>query len=86
MTVVLGQEYLPSRIGLASGLSVGLAIGLGGVFAVALGGVADSVDLETAVLATAAGPALGAVLAVFLPRQRQAGLVEPAATTAAPTI
>ena len=31
VTVVLGQEYLPSRIGLASGLSVGLAIGLGGV-------------------------------------------------------
>lgn len=86
VTVVLGQEYLPSRIGLASGLSVGLAIGLGGVSAVALGGLADSVDLETAVLATAAGPALGAVLAVFLPRQRQAGLVEPAPTTAAPTI
>ena len=85
VTVVLGQEYLPSRIGLASGLSVGLAIGMGGVFAVALGGVADSLDLQTAVLATAVGPALGAVLAVFLPRHRQPRLVEPAATSAAPT-
>jgi len=85
VTVVLSQEYMPSRIGLASGLSVGLAIGMGGIFAVALGGVADSLDLETAILATAVGPAVGAVLALWLPRQRQTGLVEPAATSAAHT-
>jgi FSR family fosmidomycin resistance protein-like MFS transporter len=78
ITTVLSQEYLPSRIATASGLSVGLAIGLGGIFAISLGAVADSVDLRTAVLATAAGPALGAVLALALPPAAQARLVEPA--------
>ena len=58
VSLVMSQEYLPSRVGLASGLSIGLAIGLGGVAAVALGAIADSVDLETAVLATALGPTL----------------------------
>lgn len=78
ITTVLSQEYLPSRIATASGLSVGLAIGLGGIFAISLGALADSIDLRTAVLATAVGPGLGALLALGLPPDRQARLVEPA--------
>src|ERR671931_736739 len=39
VTMVMAQEYLPSRIGMASGLSIGLSIGLGGVGEVALGAV-----------------------------------------------
>ena len=45
---VMTQEYMPNRLGLASGISIGFAIGLGGVAAAALGAVADAVDLETA--------------------------------------
>jgi hypothetical protein len=30
VTVVMGQEYLPGRIGLAAGVTMGLSIGLGG--------------------------------------------------------
>src|SRR5207302_1988382 len=41
VTMVMSQEYLPRRIGMASGLSIGLSIGLGGIAAVALGAVAD---------------------------------------------
>src|SRR5215207_1883019 len=48
VTMVMSQEYLPRRIGLASGLSIGLSIGLGGIAAVGLGALADSVDLRTA--------------------------------------
>ena len=48
--MVMSQEYLPRHIGMASGLSIGLSIGLGGIAAVILGAVADSVDLETALL------------------------------------
>src|SRR5204863_7965603 len=29
VTVVMGQEYLPSRLGIASGVTLGLAIGVG---------------------------------------------------------
>jgi FSR family fosmidomycin resistance protein-like MFS transporter len=82
ITVVLSQEYWPSRIATAAGLSVGLAIGLGGIFAISLGAVADSVDLETAMLAMVAGPALAAVLALGLPRPGAERLIE---TRTAPT-
>jgi FSR family fosmidomycin resistance protein-like MFS transporter len=71
VTTVLSQEYLPRRIGMASGLSVGLAIGLGGIFALTLGGLADSVGLKTAMLVAAAGPAAAAVAALWLPRDRR---------------
>jgi FSR family fosmidomycin resistance protein-like MFS transporter len=70
LTAVMSQEYLPSRIGLASGISIGFSIGLGGVAALALGALADQVDLETAMYACAAVPALAVVLAVLLPAPR----------------
>ena len=38
----MSQEYLPSRLGLASGVSLGLAIGVGGIAAAGLGVVADA--------------------------------------------
>jgi FSR family fosmidomycin resistance protein-like MFS transporter len=83
VTLVMSQEYLPSRVGMASGLSIGLAIGLGGVAAVALGAVADALDLETAVLATTLGPALCIVLTLLLPAARTVPRAEPAPAPAA---
>jgi MFS transporter, FSR family, fosmidomycin resistance protein len=47
-TVVLGQEYLPGRHGLASGVTLGLAIGAGGLVAAGLGALADATSLTTA--------------------------------------
>jgi MFS transporter, FSR family, fosmidomycin resistance protein len=67
VSLVMSQEYLPGRVGMASGLSIGLAIGLGGVAALTLGAIADAVDLEAAVLATAAGPALAFFVTLLLP-------------------
>jgi len=84
VTIVMSQEYLPSRIALASGLSVGLAIGLGGIAAVILGGIADSIDLRTALFATAAGPALAVLLAVWLPRDPGRQHAQLAAATPVP--
>src|SRR5438067_11066544 len=70
VTMVMSQEYLPRRIGMASGLSIGLSIGLGGIAAVGLGPVADSVDLRTAMYAAAAAAVPGFVLATLLPSTR----------------
>ena len=67
VTVVLGQFYLPRHIGMASGLSIGLATGVGGIAAVVLGAVADSVDLQTALIISAAAPLLGVACALRLP-------------------
>ena len=71
ITVVMSQEYLPRQAALASGLAVGLAIGVGGIFAVALGAIADAIDLRTAIVASAAGPGLGALFAFGLPKVRR---------------
>jgi MFS transporter, FSR family, fosmidomycin resistance protein len=70
VTMVMSQEYLPRRIGMASGLSIGLSIGLGGIAAVGLGALADSVDLRTAMYAAAVAAVPGFVLAALLPSSR----------------
>jgi FSR family fosmidomycin resistance protein-like MFS transporter len=77
LTGVMSQEYLPSHIGLASGISIGFSIGLGGIAALALGAVADAVDLETAMYACAVVPALAILPAVLLPSSRGSRRLAP---------
>lgn len=67
ITVVLGQEYLPNRIGLASGVTLGAAIGFGGLVAWLLGLVADQTGLLTVLLITAAMPLPAFLFATVLP-------------------
>ncbi|HKH12878.1 MAG TPA: MFS transporter [Rubrobacter sp.] len=67
VTVVMGQEYLPGRIGLAAGVTMGLSIGLGGIGAPLLGLLADAGGLRTAMLAIAVLPVLGFALSLTLP-------------------
>jgi FSR family fosmidomycin resistance protein-like MFS transporter len=66
---------------MASGLSIGLAIGLGGVAAVTLGAVADAVDLRTALICTAIGPALALFVSMLLPPAPARRRIEPAPAT-----
>lgn len=84
-TVVLGQEYLPGRHGLASGITLGLAIGLGGLMAAALGALADATSLATTmeILPLFALLALGA--AVSLPEPRAARATAPSPAALAPS-
>ena len=76
ITIVLSQLYLPRQTGMASGLAVGLAMGIGGVAAVALGGLADTIDLEAALVVAALAPALGVVLCLFLPAPKRQSSAE----------
>jgi MFS transporter, FSR family, fosmidomycin resistance protein len=69
ITMVMAQQYLPSRIATASGLSIGFSIGLGGIAAVILGGIADSVDLRTALYVSSAAPIVATLLTALLPRE-----------------
>jgi FSR family fosmidomycin resistance protein-like MFS transporter len=73
VTVVMGQEYLPTRIGVASGFTLGLSIGLGGVAAPLLGLVADHWGLTTTFHVIAALPIVGLLVALTLPRGRGPG-------------
>lgn len=73
ITVVLGQEYLPSRIGIAAGVTLGAAIGVGGLTAALLGILADAAGLTPVMLLIAAMPLGGLVCALVLPRDRHGG-------------
>ena len=69
ITMVMAQQYLPTRIGMASGLSIGFSIGLGGIAAVILGAIADSIDLKTALYVSSAAPVVAVLLTLLLPRE-----------------
>ena len=64
--VVYGQELLPGRVGMVSGLFFGLAFGLSGIGAAVLGQVADRTGIEFVYRLCAFLPAIG-LLAAFLP-------------------
>lgn len=71
---VMGQEYLPGRVGTASGLTIGLAVTLGGLAAPLLGRIADARGVRAAVSTVVLVPLLGAAVALTLPREeRRAG-------------
>jgi FSR family fosmidomycin resistance protein-like MFS transporter len=64
--VVYGQELMPGRVGMVSGLFFGLAFGIGGIGAAALGALADWQSIRFVFLLCSVLPVIG-VLAVFLP-------------------
>lgn len=73
ITVVLGQEFLPRRIGIASGVTLGAAIGVGGVTAALLGLLADAAGLTAVIVVIAALPSGGLACALALPRTPMRG-------------
>lgn len=64
--VVYGQELIPGRLGMISGLFFGLSFGMGGLGAAALGVLADHEGIEFVYRVCAFLPAIG-LLAAFLP-------------------
>jgi FSR family fosmidomycin resistance protein-like MFS transporter len=69
VTVVLGQEFLPGRIGIASGVTLGAAIGVGGITTTLLGILADHAGLTPVLLVVAAFPLPALALSLALPRE-----------------
>ncbi|HMF36136.1 MAG TPA: hypothetical protein VKF17_05830, partial [Isosphaeraceae bacterium] len=65
--VVLGQEYLPSRVGMASGVTLGLAVSVGGMAAPLLGRLADWQGLGVVFLALLVVVLLAMILSFALP-------------------
>ncbi len=48
LQVTLGQDYLPSRVGTAAGITLGLTVSVGGLTAPLVGALADATTLATA--------------------------------------
>jgi FSR family fosmidomycin resistance protein-like MFS transporter len=80
--IMLGQDYLPSRIGTASGLTAGLAVTIGGLFSPLLGFLADATSLRTMLLVVVTMPLAALVISVPL-RDPQQPTPAPAAGAAA---
>jgi len=66
--VVLGQAYLPHRVGVASGVTLGLGVSVGGMVAPLLGMVADRHGVETVLLVLEAVLVVALVLSLALPQ------------------
>ncbi|WP_028923716.1 MFS transporter [Pseudonocardia acaciae] len=64
--ITLGQDYLPSRIGTASGVTLGLAVSVGGAFAPALGAIAQASSIQVMLGCLIVLPVLCAALALRL--------------------
>lgn len=75
LTVTLGQDYLPTRIGTSSGVTLGLAISVGGLLTPVLGALADATSLHLAVTVLAVLPVAGLALALRLHQPRSGGIL-----------
>ncbi|MEU8709011.1 MFS transporter [Streptomyces sp. NPDC048565] len=63
LQVTLGQDYLPSRVGTASGITLGLAVSVGGVAGPLIGALADATSLRTALTPLILMPGLAYLMA-----------------------
>jgi FSR family fosmidomycin resistance protein-like MFS transporter len=70
--VTLGQEYLPERVGLASGVTLGLAVTVGGLAAPILGWVVDHHGFSATFTIAASLALASSAIAVALPQVKQA--------------
>jgi FSR family fosmidomycin resistance protein-like MFS transporter len=64
--VVLGQNYLPNRVGFASGVTLGLAFSFGGITMPLFGWIADRHGLHAAIMALAFLPIVCTGLSALL--------------------
>ncbi|MHC3474562.1 MFS transporter [Streptomyces sp. 7R007] len=60
--ITLGQDYLPRRVGTASGVTLGLTVSVGGLAAPLIGALADADGLQTALIPLIVLPAVGRLL------------------------
>ncbi|MFD9333126.1 MFS transporter [Streptomyces sp. NPDC060028] len=67
LQVTLGQDYLPTRMGTASGVTLGLTVSVGGLTGPLIGAAAEASSLHTALLALAVLPLAAWALARRLP-------------------
>jgi FSR family fosmidomycin resistance protein-like MFS transporter len=78
VTIVMGQEFLPGRIGVASGVTIGLSVGMGGIAAPLLGILADADGLRSVFELIIVFPLAALALSLLLPVRRDPGHEAPA--------
>jgi MFS transporter, FSR family, fosmidomycin resistance protein len=66
VVVVMAQEYLPNRVGLAAGVTLGLSMTIGGLMMPLFGSIADHYGLRTAIFLLSLVPAAGCAVSLTL--------------------
>ncbi|MFG2875656.1 MFS transporter [Streptomyces sp. NPDC048337] len=77
LQVTLGQDYLPTRMGTASGVTLGLTVSVGGLASPLIGAAADATSLRVALLPLAVLPVLAWALSRRLPEPEPEPVVVP---------
>ncbi|MFF1899994.1 MFS transporter [Streptomyces sp. NPDC058206] len=67
LQVTLGQDYLPTRVGTAGGITLGLTVSIGGLVSPLIGSIADAASLRIALTPLILMPALSWLLFRTLP-------------------
>jgi MFS transporter, FSR family, fosmidomycin resistance protein len=62
LSITLGQDYLPRRVGTASGVTLGLTVSIGGIASPLIGAAADHTSLQVALTPLIALPAVSWLL------------------------
>lgn len=83
LQVTLGQDYLPSRVGTAGGITLGLTVSIGGLASPAIGALADATSLRTALAPLVAMPLLSWLLFRTLPEPGVPGAASSGAAAVA---
>ncbi|MGC7100732.1 MFS transporter [Amycolatopsis lurida] len=81
LQVTLAQDYLPTRVGTAGGVTLGLTVSIGGLASPLIGTLADHTSLRTALIPLIVLPALSWLVARTLPEPAVAAQVPAAART-----
>lgn len=72
-TIVLGQTYLPNRVGFSSGVTLGVAFAIGGGAVPIIGKIADIYGIWYAMASVACMPVLTSAISLTLPEANRIG-------------
>ena len=70
-SIVLGQSYLPNRVGLSSGVTLGVAVAIGGGAAPIIGRIADLYGIWFSLASIACMPIFFSAIALTLPSSQR---------------
>jgi FSR family fosmidomycin resistance protein-like MFS transporter len=86
ITVVMAQDYMPSRLALAASLVIGFTSGLGGLAVAGLGRLADISGLSTVLWALVGIAIVGTLVTALLPADGEGRIARREETRALPEI
>ena len=74
-SIVLAQEYLPNRLGMASGVTLGLAVSVGGMFSPVLGAIGDRFGLHATMVGIVVLSGLALAVGLTMPSSERRRLL-----------